>query len=268
MSKVVLLSIDPQYDFCSPDGALSVPGADKDMERLAAMVGRCKKDIDDIIVTLDSHRTLHIAHPIWWSDKDGNHPAPFTLINEEDVTGSDPKWTATNPGFRSRSIEYVQELKKNNRYVLCVWPPHCLIGSRGTMVQPVLFDALCAWEAQFAAVNYVTKGSYMFTEHYSAVKADVFAPEEPSTGLNNKIIKIVADPEVSMILISGEASSHCVAHTVKDIVSEFGEENIKKFVFLEDTSSPVPGFEKQAEDFINDMSSRGMKIDRSDNILS
>ncbi len=34
MEKLHLLIIDPQRDFCDTDGALSVPGADKEMERL------------------------------------------------------------------------------------------------------------------------------------------------------------------------------------------------------------------------------------------
>lgn len=264
--QICLLSIDPQYDFCAPDGKLSVPGADKDMERLATMVRRCKGKLDEIVVTLDSHRTLHIAHPIWWVDKDGNNPDPFTLISLADVTGADPKWRAYNAGYRDRSIEYVQNLEKNGRYLLCIWPPHCLIGSAGYQVMPVLFDALSEWENEFAAVNYVTKGSNMFTEHYSAVQADVFDPEDPNTGLNTDLIKLLQD--MDLIAISGEASSHCVANTVRDIANNFGEDNIKKFVFLEDTSSPVPGFEQLATDFITEMTGRGMQVTTSDKFLS
>lgn len=140
--KVVLLTIDPQVDFCSPHGNLFVPGADKDMARLAKMVKRIKGDLSDIVCTLDSHRALHVAHPIMWVDAHGNHPTPFTLIQEDDVIGPNPRWKATNPGFRERLIEYVQKLKANNRYVLCIWPPHCLIASDGYKVQPELFESL------------------------------------------------------------------------------------------------------------------------------
>lgn len=66
--------------------------------------------------TMDSHRTLHIAHPTWWVDKNGNHPAPFALIEEADVVGTNPKWKATNPAYGQRSIEYVKTLKINGRY--------------------------------------------------------------------------------------------------------------------------------------------------------
>ena len=36
--RVEGLIIDPQVDFCSPQGRLFVPGAAEDMQRLAAMV--------------------------------------------------------------------------------------------------------------------------------------------------------------------------------------------------------------------------------------
>lgn len=266
MAKVCLLSIDPQFDFCHPDGALSVPGAKEDMERLSTMVTRVAGDLDEIVCTLDSHRVIHIAHPIWWVDKDGNHPAPFTLIEEKDVTGPDPTWKATNPGLRKNSIKYVETLKKNDRYVLCIWPPHCLIGGKGYCVDEKLFEAFCEWERKyFAAVNYVTKGSNIFSEHYSAVKADVPDPTDPKTSLNMDLIDLLKDYDV--IAISGEASSHCVRSTVMDVAAEFGDENVKKFVYLEDTSSPVPGFENLADDFVNQMTSKGMKIERSDTFL-
>ena len=40
--NIQLLIIDPQNDFCDPNGALFVPGADEDMKRLASMVMRLR----------------------------------------------------------------------------------------------------------------------------------------------------------------------------------------------------------------------------------
>jgi len=266
MNKVCLLSIDPQKDFCDPNGALYVNGAEKDMERLATMLKRTKGDIDEIFVTLDSHRTVHIAHPIWWVDKDGNHPDFFTPIGKDDVIGLNAKWRAYNSGYQKRSEEYVQKLADNGRYDLCIWPPHCRIGSDGAQVMPIFYDALCDWENRFASVNYVTKGSNIYTEHYSAVKADVYDDEDPSTGLNSELIRQIQKNDI--IAISGEASSHCVYQTILDIANEFGEDNIKKFVFLEDTSSPVTGFEHLQTEFLEKMVPRGMSITTSDKFLA
>jgi nicotinamidase-related amidase len=107
-------------------------------------------------------------------------------------------------------------------------------------------------------VDYVTKGSNLWTEHYSAVQADVPDATDPGTSLNIRLIEILQKAQV--IALSGEALSHCVANTVRDIANNFGEENIKKMVLLTDTTSSVPGFEKMGEDFLKEMTGRGMQV--------
>jgi nicotinamidase-related amidase len=277
--KIDLLIIDPQLDFCSPTGALSVVGADADCDRLAAMIARVSDRLNDIHVTLDTHHWFDIAHPSFWiSGKDNkSHPAPFTLITEDDVKNG--VWKTTVPAYQNRRTmkahgmdrdgaeEYVHQLTVNNRYVLCIWPPHCLIGSDGAKVMPVVWNALNKWEQDHdtAFVDYVTKGSNYWTEHYSAIMADVPDPEDPSTQLNTKLIETLQ--EVDLIGISGEALSHCVASTITDIANNFGEENIKKFVLIEDTSSNVTGFEQLGIDFVKNMKARGMQTAKADDFL-
>jgi nicotinamidase/pyrazinamidase len=252
-----LLIIDPQNDFAKVGGSLFVPGADKDMERLAKMITDNVDYIDTINVTLDSHHMVHIAHPIWWINSAGEQPDPFTLITADDVATG--KWRSFNPGFQKRSEEYVKALHDGGRYVLCIWPPHCIIGTEGHAVVSVVNDALRSWEAKFDVANMVTKGSNMFTEHYSAVKADVEDPQDPSTKLNEKLVKLLRD-STGDILIAGEALSHCVANTVRDIANEFSEEHVKRFVLLTDTCSNVPTFESFGDDFVKELTDKGMQI--------
>ena len=257
MKSVEFLIIDPQNDFCHHQGALFVPGADKDAARLANLIRRLGKQIADIHITLDSHHLVDIAHPIFWVDSAGKHPAPFTLISKDDVTGG--KWRTYNPAFMKRAIDYVTTLETNKRYMLCIWPPHCLIGSWGHNVCDHVYKAVTEWEeAEFGIVDYVTKGSNLWTEHYSAVQADVPDATDPGTSLNIRLIEILQKAQV--IALSGEALSHCVANTVRDIANNFGEENIKKMVLLTDTTSSVPGFEKMGEDFLKEMTGRGMQV--------
>lgn len=267
--RIDLLIIDPQNDFCDPKGALSVPGADADMSRLAGMIHRLKDKIDDIHVTLDSHHFVDIAHPVFWLDSTGKHPAPFTIITASDVENG--TYRATNPQFQKRVLDYVKSLEVNARYPLCVWPVHCLIGSWGYIVYPELFDALLKWEKDFAMVDYVTKGSNLWTEHYSAVQADVPDPEDPDSQLNMRLIETLQDADI--ILLSGEAKSHCLANTVIDIANNFGEDNIKKMVLLEDATSSVPDppgttmFTDFADKFVKDMVARGMQISSTADFL-
>lgn len=259
--QVRLFIIDPQFDFCDPSGALYVPGADDDMNRLAAMIQAKAVFIDSIVVTLDSHRTWHIAHPIWWRDKDGNHPKPFTPITLADVEGAKPKWRASEPALQKYSLEYIRALKANGRYDLMVWPPHCLIGSAGYQVYPALFDALADWERRGNLVDWITKGSNPRTEHYSAVKADVPDPADRLTQMNPSLLKALKgdDGDVVDLYLAGEALSHCVANTMYDVLAEFGDEYAKRVILIEDASSTVPNCEALSLAFTSKMKSLGMR---------
>ena len=266
--QIVLLAVDCQRDFCSTSGSLFVPGADKDMERLAKAIIKHKDVIDRIVCTKDAHRYLHIAHPIWWISSEGRHPDPFTPITVADVTGSNAKWRTTNPGFQDISEKYVQTLEKQGNYTLMIWPPHCLIGSEFFAIEPVLFKALQEWEAQFAVVDFVTKGSNMFTEHYSAFQAEVFDPDDAEgTGPNMKLVQYLKDGKY--LYFGGEALNFCVKATLNDIAKYFGDDYVKKFVFIEDACSsvPTPTAKKDSEDFINKMTAKGMKITTTDKFL-
>lgn len=272
-ARIRLLVIDPQNDFCDgpANGALPVPGAYDDLTRLAAMVDRLGGKLDDIDVTLDSHHTIDIAHPAWWIDSSGTSPAPFTMISARDVeTGV---WSARNPAWQARSLAYVRELERSGKYNLLIWPVHCLIGSVGHAVHPGLQAALRRWEErEFAMVNFVTKGSNPFTEHYSAVSAEVPDPEDPTTLLNGDLINDLRTSD--QILIAGQALSHCVRTTVLDIAQNIGAEHIRKFVFLKDASSPVPmngngpDFPAIGQQFIRDMQARGMQVSTTTSFLA
>ena len=261
--NIQLLIIDPQNDFCDPKGSLFVNGANEDMKRLATMITRIQSKISDIHVTLDSHHLIDVAHPIFWTNSKGTHPNPFTIISEDDVKNG--IWRATNPQFQTRVVEYVSQLTANKRYPLCIWPPHCLIGSWGYGVFPELHKALLNWENDFAMVDYVTKGSNFWTEHYSAVQADVPDPADPGTQLNWPLIETLQ--KADLILMAGEARSHCLAHTLRDIANKFGEENIKKIVLLQDATSDVPGFESMGEGLVKEMKPRGMQTSTTIEIL-
>jgi len=260
-----LLCIDPQNDFCSPQGSLFVPGADKDMERLADFINKNIKKIDDIYVTLDSHNFVDIAHPIFWVDKEGNHPAPFeTVISPEDMENN--VWMTSNPDWQERAYDYIQKLKFNGRYPLVIWPPHCLIGTEGHSVISCVSDALIEWCKELAEVNFIMKGMNKFTEHYSALKADVYDPHDPSTGVNMELLKRIR--EADTVFVAGQALSHCVANTVRDLASHIDDSEIKKLVLITDACSNVPGFENLGTDFVAEMVDRGMRVTTSTEFLT
>lgn len=241
-----LLIIDPQEDFCSPTGALFVAGAQADISRIAALVKRA--ELSQIHVTLDTHHLLDIAHPLWWCDSEGNSPAPFTII--KDLT----QWHAANPAYQKRSAAYVSALAQNARYPLCIWPPHCLIGSAGHAVASELFEALCAWETRTGqSMDYVRKGENPFTEHYSAIAADVPDPNDPATLPNQALLASLA--QADEVLVCGEAGSHCIANTVRDLVAHGIP--AQKLTLLTDGFSPVAGFEHLQAAFLAELEAAG-----------
>lgn len=254
--KTTLLLIDPQIDFCAPSGALFVPGADADMLRLSACLDASGDRFDAVHVTLDTHHLRDIAHPLWWKDRSGQPPAPFTTISPSDLDSG--AWTPADPATAERSREYVKALEENGRYPLCVWPPHCLIGSVGHAVHPKLFASLCDWEKNSGkSVNYWRKGENPFTEHYSALRADVPDPQDSATQAN--VALLAALKTAARIVVAGEAGSHCVASTLRDL-DALAPELTPRLTLLADAVSPVPGFEGLQTRFLADLTARGMNL--------
>lgn len=260
--NVHLVIIDGQNDFMDqPGAALPVPGATDDMKRLAAFITGNYKKISAIHATLDSHQIVDIAHPAWWVDKNGMHPAPFTLISADDIEAN--IWTPRNPAYRQRSLEYARTLETTGKFQLIIWPPHCLVGTSGHAVQKDLMDSLLLWQEQkHAMVDFVTKGSNPFTEHYGGLMAEVPDPTDPTTLLNKDLLETLADADI--ILIAGEALSHCVKETLNQIADNIGDEHIKKIQILTDCCSPVaavPGadFPAIAQQWLQEIQQRGVR---------
>lgn len=265
MKKVKLLVIDPQVDFCVPGKPLFVAGALEDMTRVSKLIDRLGKKISAIQVTMDCHHLMDISHPLFYINSEGNHPDPYTQITKQDLISG--KWRTTIPEFQQRAIDYEEALEKNNKYIHVIWPPHCLIGTEGNNIVSPLIESLLNWEESHSRiVTYVTKGSNIFTEHYSPYSADVPDPNDPSTHINMQSIQFLEDSD--MLLLSGEALQFCVARGIRDLVENFGEESIKNIVFMEDCSSIVPNvLEEEVEKFINDMKGKGMQFIRSTDIV-
>ena len=271
MQKIRAVIIDPQQDFCNPNGSLYVPGAENDMKRLAGRVGRLKGKLADIHVTLDSHRKVDISHPMWWKDSSGKRPDPFTMITADDLKQG--KWLTTQPSFFARSKAYLETLESGSRYPHVIWPEHCLIGDEGHNIVPELSGAIHEWEEQFASADYITKGSNPWTEHFSGVKAEVPDPEDPSTQVNTGLIQTLEEADI--ILLAGEALSHCLLSTVEDIANEFSDPTyIAKMVLLQDACSLIPDppgttlFSDKVSAFLKDMQAKGMKLSTTEDFLA
>ena len=269
-----LLIIDPQNDFCDlpeeycpadPRGgriapALPVAGAHADMQRLAALIDACLGSFGAITVTLDSHQHLDIAHPTFWQDASGGPVAPFTRIEAQDLDAG--RFVPRNPRARERALRYLEALEASGRYSHMVWPIHCEIGTWGHAIHHDLRLACNRWEESNGSnVAKVGKGENPWTEHYSAMMAEVPDPQDPRTQLNTGLLESLRAAD--QVFIAGEAGSHCVKATTEHLVANWPDAELNRLVLIEDCISVVAGFEAHYAAFLAAMRERGVRVMRA-----
>ena len=252
--NIGLLLIDPQNDFCSRNGSLYVPGADVDMDRTSNFLTQLQPD--EITVTLDSHASVGIERVTFWRWGNGSDIAPFTPIALTQVrTG---EITPRNPAMKEAAINYLAHLERSENYQLVAWPVHCVMGTWGHNIEITLMSAIDQWEIknQKTASRFF-KGMDSMTEQYSAVRPEV----DYGVDLSNKaLIERLCKNEEQILLVSGEASSHCVPETIRDLWEYMTPEKIARTVLLSDTMSPVSGFLDEQNSFFNEARQKGAMV--------
>jgi nicotinamidase/pyrazinamidase len=255
--STALLIIDAQYDFCNPKGTLYVPGAEKDVERIAQLIAYQGEAVDEIFVTLDTHRVLDIAHPLFWEDPNGNTVAPFTLITAAAV--KEGKW---RPRYHSEYVlHYLETLEKEGEFRHFIWPEHCLIGSRGAALDDTILHALLSWTHR-TGIDYkaVIKGTNPLTEHFGVFRAQVPIEGAQETQLD---LKFLSELEAfDQVLIVGEARSHCVATSVKQILL-YAPDLVPKVKILTDCMSDVTHWGHLADPIFNEAKEKGVEFTTS-----
>ena len=243
--KVLLLIIVMQNDFME-HGSLAVPNSHSDVKNLVSWMFKNIEKITDIAFSLDTHFPFQIFHPSWWVDENGKHPDPFTVITKEDLDNK--KWKAVN--FQKESYNYVTGLESKGKKKLVIWTYHCLQGTFGNALENqtsnmVYFHSAVRNSTPFRLV----KGQDPLSEMYGIIKAEF----DPKNEINKEFLNTLL--KYNKIVIAGEAKSHCVSESIKQIIEFFEKENPKKLYgmyILEDCMSNIPGFEAETEsDFKN-----------------
>jgi nicotinamidase/pyrazinamidase len=97
-------------------------------------------------------------------------------------------------------------------------------------------------------------------------------PDDPGSQLNTDFLSMMADADI--IAVAGEASSHCVLSTIRQIVENIGAEHLKKFHILTDGMSSIganpgaPDFPAITKAFFAEMERKGMKLTTCAEFLS
>lgn len=257
----LLLCIDVQKDFME-GGALGVPGSIGDVERITRFIYNNMAGITKIMCSMDSHVAHQIFHPCWWMNEEGDHPAPYTVITYDDVSAN--RWRPVIGNMDS--IQYLKELEKAGagKKQLCIWPYHCITGTDGFTLENEFAKMVYFHSVARKSHNpMITKGSDPFSEMYGIIK-----PEYSKDNFLNTPV-LTAIEKYDEIYIVGEAASHCLMESVRQIAEHFANrpEVTQKITVLEDCTSPITGYEADTNNaFANFKSSYGIKFAKSTDI--
>jgi nicotinamidase-related amidase len=283
--KICLMLVDLQNTFCIPGfelfvGGRSGTGAVKDNRRLCKFIYNHLDVITEICPTMDTHLLLQIFHAIFLTNDQGEHPAPFSLISEEDI--QQEKWKfnpAIAPSLHTEATagqqhlrHYVHQLKEGGKYDLTIWPYHAMLGGIGhalvSSVEEAIFFHSVARQSQ---PDFQVKGNNPWTENYSVLRPEVLegADRQPIAERNTRLINKLLNFDA--VIIAGQAKSHCVAWTIEDLLNEMaphGRQLAEKVYLLEDCTSPVvvPGvidYTDQADAAFKRFAEAGVHIVRS-----
>lgn len=261
IENVLVIGIDIQQDFMD-DGALGVPGANKDVERFTRFIYDNMDKISKISVSLDTHIPHQIFHPCWWIDENGNNPQPFTQITYKDIESG--KWKPIISPIHS--TEYVQAIEKMSKKTLTIWPYHCIIGSKGCALENQFANMINFFEvAKKSVVQTIVKGTDPLSEMYGIIRPEYDKKNYVNIKFLNNIEKY------DKIIIGGEAASHCVTESIRQMLEYYKDQNdiTSKFYILKDCMSPIPGFEDATEKILEEFKTtyKVNIVKSTDNIL-
>jgi nicotinamidase/pyrazinamidase len=250
-----LFLIDPQNDFADQHGALSVRGGEESMYAIMDILEYSPDKIDRIVITLDEHPINHIAHAVMWLNSHGHHPNEFSQVCYADAQAG--KWFAALRENEATQIDYLRAVEEAGE-VLTIWPQHCLTGSWGAAVHDMLWDSLMKWWKPGKELLVFSKSGAWQSEQYSSFQCLVPVADDPTTGINWKLRDAIIDDQ---IYVGGLALSHCVAATLRDAINLTPDIDLaSRITLLLDCTSPVQGFEKQGQNFVDEFVAKGGKV--------
>ncbi|MGF1482107.1 MAG: isochorismatase [Cyanophyceae cyanobacterium] len=288
--RVGLLAIDVQNTFCLPDFELFVAGrsgrgAVDDNRRLCEFIYRHLGVITDIVVTLDTHTATQIFHAVFWVDDAGHHPPASTLIHLEDV--QQRVWkpnpavaasvTLSEQALEDYALHYVRRLTEDGRYPLTIWPYHAILGGISHALVAAVEEAVFFHNiARNSQTQFEQKGSNPLTENYSALQPEVLVGTDGRAIAHKNTALIDRLLAYDVLIVAGQAKSHCVAWTVEDLLTEIKSRDPKlahQVYLLEDCSSPVVigeavDFTAQADAAFERFAHAGINIVRSSTAIA
>jgi len=253
MKRICLLIIDPQNSYCavppdeekglgnSPDAVVS--GAIQCMERTAHLIDSHGKELWSIQVVLQQRSINHISHGIWFQDKGGKSPPPWTkmwtdtdgrfLGTHKSFKGATKRFDLRYPQLGNRIRKYMVELEQRHRRQQVIQPIHCLIGSWGANITRPLHHSLLRWESVHGAmVDIAHRGQNLFTDHTSVFVADIPDPFDLTTHFNIRLAMNLNNADE--IWVAGIGWQGAIENSLNDLKGNFRDGMDSKIILLDD----------------------------------
>ncbi|WP_242308353.1 hypothetical protein [Bacillus cereus group sp. BfR-BA-01524] len=237
--RVMVIGIDFQNDFME-NGELGVPNSHRDIRNITNFIYKNLNKITTIAVSLDTHDLHQIFHPSWWVDREGNHPVPFTIITTDDVEKG--IWIAVEK--QKESLDYLRNLEKIGKKQLCIWTYHCIEGTNGAALEGQFSNMIHFHSiARNTKIEKIVKGQNPLSEMYGMIKPEYAVGDEGNYEFLNSL------KSYQKIIIAGEAKSHCVLESVKQIVEHYTDDRsvTSNIYLLDDCMSSIPSYEEETK---------------------
>lgn len=246
-SRVGVLVIDAEEDFCNPEGPLFVGGrsgngAVMDCARTAEFIYREIDNITDTESTVDEHSPFQIFFDPFWEQANGGLLTPHTeiildarghLVNR--VPGGEVlhmdivprrelcEWLPGNYTHTDLILEtkaYCQALQNKGRYNLYLWPLHCLKGTSGQALSPVIEEAWMYHALVHGKPGHIeSKGIEHLSERYSAFTSEVMWGRDHARKIGSRSDGLLTRiQQWQALIVLGQAGSHCVRSSVDDLI--------------------------------------------------
>ena len=176
-----------------------------------------------------------------WLEMDANFDSDYAAVFVSDVSHYDI--------YPRQSCDYVEHLEKDGKKTLCVWSYHCLQGTSGAAFENQFANMIYFHSvAKKAVTQRLVKGQDPLSEMYGIIKPEYDTKNYINIDFLNKL------ENYDKIIIAGEAKSHCVLESIKQILEHYANrpEITQKIYILEDCMSSIPGFEDVTEQTFDD----------------
>jgi nicotinamidase-related amidase len=262
-----IMCTDLQEDF-RPQGRLPVKGTDDVVWRVCQRIVQGVADgfYGGIIFSLDGHPPFHISYDYYWRDAKGQpldlskHGGAAILALEDEakavfkVTAFDAVGKPYEVGFYQArfdpkdSVAYWKHLQATNQGPIWVFVPHCMIGTDGFNLHPLLAETIAfACGARSMQPTVIHKGHISRTDWFGPLEPCRPDPNHPQGGFQKEVIDAMKGARVGSTLhefrtveFAGVAEDFCDYFMKLQVMDNLeGTSFMTKLRFISDGTAPI-----------------------------